>query len=90
MTKSPVIVKLKILFQDVCCEKFAWDNILPESYLSVFYDILTGLRETKKIFERVYYVKTTEDSIQVCNFVQVHGFYDVSERNSDVAFIRGF
>ena len=48
LTKSPVIVKLKILFQDVCCEKFAWDNILPESYLSVFYDILTGLRETKK------------------------------------------
>ena len=39
-----VIVKLKILFQDVCCGKFAWDDILPESYLSVFHDIVNGLQ----------------------------------------------
>ena len=53
----PVTVKLKILFQDVCCEKFAWDINLPQSYLLVFYDIGNGLREVQKVlFERLYFI----------------------------------
>ena len=44
---NPVIVKLKILFQDVSCEKFSWDDILPESYLSIFYFMVNGLREVQ-------------------------------------------
>ena len=37
---NPVKLKrLKILFADVCYGNSAW-NILPEFYLSVFYDIL--------------------------------------------------
>ena len=46
---NPVIIKLKMLFQDVFCEKSACGDILPESYLSVFYDIVNGLREVQKV-----------------------------------------
>ena len=75
---NPVTVKLKILFQDVCCEKFAWNNNLPQSYLSVFYDIGNGLREVQKVlFERVYFILTIEDPI---TSMQVHGFCDASDR----------
>ena len=33
---NPIIAKWKTLFQDVCCEKSVWDDILPESYLAVY------------------------------------------------------
>ena len=73
---NPVIVKLKILFQDVCYGKFAWDDIFPESYLSVFYDIVNGLREVQKVlFETVYCIQTIDVPIIS---VQIHAFCDAS------------
>ena len=58
-------------------EKFVWDNILPECYLSVFHDIVNGLCSVQKVlFERVYCVQIIEDLIIS---VQFHGFCDVSE-----------
>ena len=73
---NPVKVKrLKISFPDACYGKSVW-NILPECYLSVFYDILNGLCEVQKfLFERVYYIKITEDPIVS---VQIDGFSDSS------------
>ena len=57
---------------------FDVDNILPESYLSVFYDIIHSLREVQKVlFERVYLIQTIEDPIVSLQF---HGFCDASER----------
>ena len=47
---NPVIVKLKISFLDVCCKKFALDDILPESYLSGFYDIVYDLCKVQKFY----------------------------------------
>ena len=73
-----VIVKLKILFQDVWCEKLVWDDVLPESYLSVFYDIANGLCKVQKVlFESVYCIQTIEDPIVS---VQAHDFCDALER----------
>ena len=46
---NPVIVKLKILTQDVCGGKPACGDILPESYLSVFYDIVNCLCEVQNV-----------------------------------------
>ena len=73
---NPVKVKrLKISFLDACYGKSAW-NILPECYLSVFYDTLNGLCEVQKfLFERVYYIQITEDPIVS---VQIDGFSDSS------------
>ena len=69
---NPVIVKLKISFLDVCCEKFALDDILPESYLTGFYDIVYDLCKVQKVlFERVHCIETIEDPIAS---VQVHSF----------------
>ena len=65
----------KISFPDACYGKFPW-NILPEFYLSIFYDILNGLCEEQKIlFERVYYIQITEDPIVS---VHIDGFCDSS------------
>ena len=48
------------------------------SYLSVFYNIVNGLRKVQKVlFERVYCIQTIEDSMVS---VHVHGFCDASER----------
>ena len=75
---NPVIVKLKILFQDASYEKFAWDDDLPQSYLSVIYNIVNGLREEQKVlFERVYCIQTIEDLVVS---IQFHAFCDASER----------
>ena len=74
---NPFIATLKILFQDVCCKKFALDNILSESYLLVFY-VVNGLREVQKVlFEILYCIQTSKDPIA---FAQVHGFCAASER----------
>lgn len=75
---NSVKVKLKILCQDVCCKKFAWDDTLPQSYLSVFYDIVNGLHEVEKVlFQRAYYIQTIEDPTVS---VQVYVSCDASER----------
>ena len=46
---NPVIVKLKILSQDVCGGESACGDILPESYLPVFCDKVNCLREVQNI-----------------------------------------
>lgn len=82
---NPVIVKLKILFQDACYEKFAWDDVLPQSYLSVIYNIVNGLREERKVlFERVYCIQTIEDLVVS---IQFHAFVMPPREHMDVAVI---
>ena len=66
------------MFQDVCSEKFLWDELLPQKYSSSFYDVINALMQVKRIvFPRVYCVQNIHDPIVS---VQVHGFSDASER----------
>ena len=74
---APVILPLKVLFQNVCKEKTDWDTPMSDDIKETFLKIVSDLRKTGSIeFERAYLdKKVPSDSVES---VALHGFCDAS------------
>ena len=73
---SPVIVGLKILFQELCTLKLGWDDEVPKDQKVVFDRIVSDLKETGNIsLPRCLYGKET-GTVKSC---YLHGFADASK-----------
>ena len=71
---SPVTVKMKVLFQEVCRDKTNWDSELKGETLKKWKSILQELNMTDCYrIPRCYFSHQPID-------VQLHGFCDASER----------
>ncbi|XP_066929853.1 uncharacterized protein [Clytia hemisphaerica] len=75
---NPLIVKLKILFQDICISNTDWDETIPTELISVWQQILLDLKEIKDISFLRPYCYTTNDDPVVSR--ELHGFSDASKR----------
>ena len=71
---SPVILQLKILFQDICrAEINDWDQEIDGELKQRFMDIIEDIRHTKTILvNRCYF--TTIDDMNDVESMQLHGF----------------
>ena len=75
---TPVVVKMKILFQDVCIEKFDWDDLLSPELKHRWYQIISELNQVDMIrISRKYCFNDVNDPIID---VQTHVFSDASKR----------
>ena len=76
---SPILVKMKNLFQDVCSSKISWDTELPPEFMSQWTIILQQLEEINKLtIQRKYCFSSVSDPITT---VEMHSFSDASKRN---------
>ena len=75
---NPVVVEMKILFQEICLTKVKWDDPLQIEFLERWKNILNELKQTGDIsVDRVYCVKDINDPFVK---VELHGFSDASKR----------
>ena len=80
---SPVTVKMKVLFQEVCIDKTNWDSELKGETLKKWKSILQELNTTDCY--RIPHCYFSHQPIDV----QLHGFCDVSEcAYTAVVFVR--
>ena len=74
---QPVILKFKILFQEVCRESTAWDDELSECFKLKWYKIITEMKGIREIIiPRCYCCNKHADAI--IN-IELHCFSDSSE-----------
>ena len=74
---APVILPLKVLFQNVCKEKCDWDTPMNDEIKETFLKIISDLRKTGNIeFERAYLDQ--EISAESIELIALHGFCDAS------------
>ena len=72
----PVILELKVLFQDLCCSKISWDEEIPAEKRLQWEKLITELRNVQKIsVPRCLYRKGLGDA-KNC---YLHGFVDASK-----------
>ena len=75
---NPVIVKLKILFQDLCISNVDWDEELDDQFKSIWHSIIDDLSAVKSIkVERKYCIRDIDDPF---TSIQIHTFCDASKR----------
>ncbi|XP_066910124.1 uncharacterized protein [Clytia hemisphaerica] len=74
---SPLFVSFKTLFQDICEEKFDWDDILPDRLTERWEKILLEFNKIDKIeIDRPYCIESLHDNIKT---VGAHIFSDASK-----------
>ena len=71
---SPVIVKLKMFFQELCASKVEWDEPLSGQLLIKWNSLLSGFKGVVTSIPRCYVWSVTEEASR-CSF---HGFCDAS------------
>ena len=47
---QPILINLKILFQELCKQKLSWDKILPDDFRNEFEKIMFSVQDMEKIF----------------------------------------
>ena len=76
---TPVTVKMKNLYQNVCAEKIAWDTKLPSDILKEWQRIINSFYQIDQIIVgRMYAFVPMSDKI---TDVQMHSFSDASKDN---------
>ena len=74
---SPLFVSFKTLFQEICEEKFDWDDILPDRLAERWEKILLEFTKIDKIeIDRPYCIESLHDNIKT---VGAHIFSDASK-----------
>jgi hypothetical protein len=74
---SPVLVSMKLLFQELCSENYDWDDELREEKKQKWNDWLDELCKTKSIeIDRCLYKNPNEEILEY----QLHGFADASNK----------
>ena len=71
---SPVILQLKLLFQELCKSKVDWDEQLSEQFCRVWEAIFSNLKNAGTIsIPRCYFLETRT------GLIEIHAFSDASE-----------
>ena len=73
---SPVIIKFKILMQEICESQVEWDQPLEESLVKKWLQLVTDLKQAQPFSIPRYYFKSTTDIESAC----LYGFCDASEK----------
>ncbi|XP_073959385.1 uncharacterized protein [Choristoneura fumiferana] len=82
----PLILPMKLLFQDICNQKFKWDTVLPAEILQTLKGILENWKASIKVEVPRQLGKLTSDSDTE---YELHGFADASKSAfASVVFIR--
>ena len=71
---SPVIIRIKMFFQELCVNKIEWDEALTGQLLSKWNKLLSGFTGVITSIPRCYFWSVTE-SAYCCS---LHGFCDTS------------
>ena len=74
---SPVIVPLKLVFQQLCKEKSDWDFPCSNSILKLWFETSNDMLQTGQICFDRFYLPRRFDSNNIY-FVDLHGFCDAS------------
>ena len=73
---QPIIVSLKILFQEICSVNVSWKDKLNEKLTSKWLDSINTISQVKEIIvPRCYHFNRLEDPIAT---IELHGFSDSS------------
>ena len=72
----PVIVSLRILFQELCIKKYGWDTLLAEEDQAFFRRWITSLEEVNIYVNRCY-LSAIEGNVKS---VSLHAFGDASKK----------
>ena len=74
---QPIVVKLKILFQEICKENVNWDDKLSEELKCKWLKIIENMKRVENvIIDRCYCVTEINDPIID---TELHGFSDASQ-----------
>ena len=69
---SPLVMRTRLLFRNICNGKLYWDDIIPEKFAMEWNNLLNSLGDIKHInIDR--YVSTTSNPDEV---LELHGFCD--------------
>ena len=71
---SPVTIRFKILFQELCQERLEWDEMLPPNLLSKWQSLVSSLQLTHTITIPRCYFNNLASASSFC----LHGFCDAS------------
>jgi hypothetical protein len=74
---SPLVIKFKIFFQELCEKKLDWDQVLTGSVLRKWQTLIMSLKEAPTFSIPRYFLTGTNG--QVISY-HLHGFCDASER----------
>ncbi|XP_078374406.1 uncharacterized protein LOC144657946 [Oculina patagonica] len=73
---SPYVIRLKVMFQELCAEKIDWDQELHGNWLSKWNLFLSELESLNKIrIPRYYFIANAKP-----NSIELHGFSDASKQ----------
>ena len=74
---QPIVIKLKILFQEICSLKIDWDDCIDDRLTNKWLQIVEVLKVYESIeIERCYYIAEVNDPVES---VYLHGFSAASE-----------
>ena len=73
---SPVITRIKILFQLLCKDKLDWDDKLSDALLTIWTEILSDLKVLSVITVNRFVLSSLNEKVIS---VQLHGFCDSSQ-----------
>ena len=75
---QPIIISLKILFQDICKRKVDWDTEIPDDLKETWFSLISSLKHANTIeIKRPYTTATVNDPVVE---YELHGFSDASEK----------
>ncbi|XP_057312268.1 uncharacterized protein LOC130653769 [Hydractinia symbiolongicarpus] len=73
---NPIVVTIKVLFQDLCVAKFDWDQPLEGEFLQRWNEICTSFDTETLNIDRLYAYKDENDQFEN---IELHGFSDGSK-----------
>jgi hypothetical protein len=72
---QPIVIKLKNLFQEICCKSIDWDDELDEKLVLKWFSIIAEMNSEEIVIPRCYCFNSISDP--VVN-IEIHGFSDAS------------
>ena len=74
---QPLVVKFKILFEEICLANVGWDDNIPENLEKKWFNIIDDVKQNERVnIQRCYYLHDVGDPIAKN---EIHGFSDASE-----------
>ena len=72
----PIIIKMKIMLQQICKLNVDWDSVLPDNLRQTFFCLLSFLKENEQIEVPRYIFDIDKNELQFP--IELHGFSDAS------------
>lgn len=74
---APILVPMRVFFQELCAAKYDWDNTIPEKKYRIVQKWLTDLRNVSQITLNRYYFPGLKQDMKC---VSLHAFGDASQK----------